>query len=238
MGMNKFNKLIAAAGFLGMLAGGIGGAQGGLLLSEGFDDITTLDASGWVRTNNSMPVGNDWFQGDNILAFPSQSGAPNSYIANDFLSTSDINGLIDAWLISPQLSLLGGTLLTFYTRTADAVIFSDKLEVRFSTGPGANTSSFTTLLLTIGDGVTPYPDADWQAFSVNLPSAVSGRFAFRYTVADAINANYIGIDTVSVVPLPSTLLMLALGLTVLGWDLRRRAARQKIAHRRRWRATD
>jgi hypothetical protein len=224
VGMFNFNRLIATVGVLGMLAGGIGSAQA-TLLNEGFDDINTLAGSGWVRTNNSVPVGDDWFQGDNILAFPSQSGAPNSYIANNFLSTSGINGVVDAWLISPELSLLGGVTLTFYTRTADAAIFNDKLEIRFSTGPGTSTSGFTTLLLTIGDILTPYPDLDWQSFSVNLPSAISGRFAFRYTVDDAINADYIGIDTVQVVPEPSTLLVLALGLTLLGWHLRRVAAR-------------
>jgi PEP-CTERM motif len=226
--MIKFNKLIAAGGVLGMLAG-IGGAQAAVLLSEGFDDITTLAGSGWVTINNSAPAGNDWFQGNDGI-FISQSGAVNSYIANDFNSTTEISGVIDAWLIGPELPLPGGGMLTFFTRTADPG-FSDKLEIRFSTGSSTNTSGFTTLLLTIGDVATPYPDSDWQAFSVNLPSAISGRFAFRYTVADALDADYIGIDTVtfetgaSVVPLPSTLVMFALGLTVLGWHLRRVAAR-------------
>src|SRR5262245_60538150 len=133
--MLKFNKLISTVSFFGMLAGGIGSAQAALLLNEGFDDITTLAGSGWVRTNNSAPIGNDWFQGNGGPGgvFNSQSGAANSYIANNFFSTSGVNGVVDAWLISPELSLLGGGILTFYTRTADPG-FNDKLEIRFSTG--------------------------------------------------------------------------------------------------------
>jgi hypothetical protein len=212
-----------------MLACGIPSAQAALLLDEGFDDITTLAGSGWVRTNNGAPVGNDWFQGKSG-AFVSQSGAADSYIGHDFNSTAANSGTIDAWLISPELSLLGGGMLTFYTRTADPG-FSDKLEIRFSAGPGTSTSGFTTLLGTIGDSVTPYPDSDWQAFTVNLPLAISGRFAFRYTVPNSLDADYIGIDTVQLqsetgqpVPEPSTLLFVALGLTVLGTCVAKRRA--------------
>ena len=127
--MIKFNKLIAAGSVLGILAAGIGGAQAAVLLSEGFDDITTLAGSGWVTINNSAPAGNDWFQGNDGI-FISQSGAINSYIANDFNSTAEISGVIDAWLIGPELSLPGGGMLTFFTQTADPG-FSDKLEIRF-----------------------------------------------------------------------------------------------------------
>ena len=44
------------------------------LLSEGFDNIATLPASGWVLQNNSSPPGmTSWFQGDPAL-FPAPSG--------------------------------------------------------------------------------------------------------------------------------------------------------------------
>ena len=203
----------------GLLALACLGSAQAALLSEGFDDITTLAASGWVRTNNSVPVGNDWFQG-NSGVFASQAGAPDSYIANSFLSTSAVSGVVDAWLISPELSLAGGGMLTFYTRTADAG-FLDKVEVRFSAGSGSDTTSFATLLSTIG-GATPYP-TDWQAFSVLLPTAASGRFAFRYNVDNALDADYIGIDSVDVtaVPEPSTYALFGIGIAAL--MLRRRA---------------
>jgi hypothetical protein len=211
---------ILAPGLLALAC--LGDAQAALL-AEGFDDITTLAASGWVRTNSSTPVGNDWFQG-NSGVFASQAGAPDSYIANSFLSTSSVSGVVDAWLISPELSLAGGATLTFYTRTADAG-FLDKVEVRFSSGSSSDTASFATLLSTI-DGATPYP-TDWQAFSVVLPTAASGRFAFRYNVDNALDADFIGIDSVDVtaaVPEPSTYALFGIGMAAL--MLRRRASKR------------
>lgn len=208
----------------GLLALACAGGAQAALLSEGFDDITTLAASGWVRTNNSSPVGNDWFQG-NSGVFASQSGAADSYIGNNFNSTASISGVVDAWLISPELALPGGGILTFYTRTADPG-FGDMLEVLFSNGPGSSTNGFTALPGTIGDVGNPYPSADWQAYSVALPAAASGRFAFRYTVLDALNADSIGIDTVNVnaIPEPSTYALLGLGMLALALRRRRGAS--------------
>lgn len=49
------------------------------ILTEGFDDITTLTGKGWVRINKSSPLGvTDWFQG-NPPVFSSQTGASDSY---------------------------------------------------------------------------------------------------------------------------------------------------------------
>ena len=205
----------------------LGSAQAALL-TEGFDSVAGLAGAGWVLTNNSVPAGNDWFQG-NSGVFGSQAGAPSAYVGADFLSTSGINGVVDNWLISPVLALGGGGTLTFFTRTADPG-FSDKLEVRFSAGGSASTASFTTLLRTIGDAATPYPDTDWQTFSVTLPAQASGRFAFRYTVGDAINADYIGIDSVSVdagvnsVPEPAGYALFGVGALALVALGRRRSA--------------
>lgn len=209
------------------LAACIGSAHAGIVLSEGFDNIATLAGSGWVLTNNSVPLGNDWFQGNSGI-FGSYSGAPDSYIADNFLATPEFNGVVDAWLISPVLSLSAGGTLTFATRTADPG-FGDRLEVRFNAGAGSSTASFTTLLTVVGDPNQPYPDDGWQAYNVALPNANNGRFAFRYFVADASNADYIGIDSVSVnvtaaVPEPSVYLLLGAGTALIAWRRRRLCA--------------
>ena len=216
-----------ATSIAGLLASAfMASAHAGPILAEGFDDVSTLPASGWVQTNLSVPLGStSWFQG-NSAAFASQAGAPNAYVAANFLNTSPLGGVIDDWLISPELSLGGGATLTFYTRTADPG-FDDLLEVRFSSGSGTAASGFTTLLLTV-DSSTPYPDSDWQLFSVTLPSAVSGRFAFHYSVADGTTADYIGIDTVNVaaaaIPEPSSYVLMGLGLVGLALYRRRGAS--------------
>lgn len=194
-------------------------------LNEPFNDITTLPGSGWVEINNSTTGGTTgWFQG-NAAVFPSQAGAPDSYIAANF-NNAGFGGNISNWLLLPTLTLNNGDILSFYTRTETGPFPGDNLEVRLSTNGastnvGATTSSlgdFTTLLTSIN---SPYPEA-WTQYSVvvsGLGGPTAGRIGFRYVVTDtSANGDYIGIDTVGVnvnVPEPGTLLMLGSGIALL-----------------------
>jgi hypothetical protein len=209
-----------------------------LILSESFDDITTLAASGWTITNNSTSGGlNSWFQGTPDV-FSAQTGAANSYVAANF-NNAAFGGDISNWLISPVLNLMDGEVLSFFTRTEEDSEFPDAMEVRLSTnGSSANvgatttsTGDFTTLLLSINPALTPggYP-SDWALETIvlsGLGGPVSGRIAFRYAVIDtSSNADFIGIDTVavssSVAPEPGTVaLMLAAGGFICGAVRRR-----------------
>jgi hypothetical protein len=210
--MKPVNTLFATAALtlslaaLGTTAARAAGVQ---VLNEGFDNVGAL--SGWAQVNDSVPVGNAWFQG-NPAIFPSQAGASDAYAAVNFLSAANGSGNVDNWLITPVLSLSGTTELSFYTRHDAQPGFDDLLEVRFESGTGTDVSSFTTLLTTVG-GSAGYP-TDWQQYTATLTNNGSGRFAFRY-VGPADTLNYVGLDTVSVVtavPEPATWMMLALGL--------------------------
>jgi len=194
-------------------------AQAVNVLSENFDDVETLE--GWSLINNSVPVGEPWFQGT-AEVFAAHQGAPDAYIASNFFAAGGGEGTINNWLITPTLDLIGPSTLSFFTRTEPIAGYNDTLEVRFSEGSGSDPAGFDTLLATIG-GTTPYP-ATWQEFSLSVAHVGEGRFAFRYT-GDADVANYVGIDTVSVlsVPEPSAYLMLGVGLFGLTM-LRRRPA--------------
>ncbi len=212
-------------------------AHAATLLSEGFDNISTLPGSGWVLINNSAPPGTTgWFQGDPNV-FSSQAGAPNAYIAANF-NNADFGGNISNWLITPTLTLDNGVILDFFTRTELQSGIADRLEVRMSlsgasTNVGSSDSSvgdFSTLLLTINPALAPngYPQA-WTEFALTLSGLggpTSGRLAFRYTVPDtSANADYIGIDTVSVtgaVPEPSTIGLSFIGLAGVIAGIRRR----------------
>ena len=195
------------------------------VLDEGFDNLTALPA--WTFTNNSVPPGNTWFQG-NAAVFGSQSGAPNSYAAASFLGSAGGLGVVDNWLITTVLALTGITNLSFWTRHENVPGFNDTLEVRFASGTGTGTAGFTTLLGTIG-GAAGYP-ADWTQWSGSLNVEGEGRFAFRY-VGYADTLNYIGLDTVRVitaVPEPSLFAMLALGLGALG-AMRRKSLKSSMS---------
>jgi len=182
------------------------------VIVENFNNVAALGGAGWVMTNNSSPIGSTgWFQG-NPAVFTSQQGAPNAYIAANFLNAA-AGGNISNWLLTPLISLTNGDTISFYTRSAG--IFADRLEVRFSTSGastdvGATDASvgvFTNLLLTVNPTLNPngYPTA-WTQFSLavsGLGGPVTGRYAFRYFVPDTnLNANYIGIDTVQITAVP------------------------------------
>lgn len=210
--------------------------------SENFDNVAALVGSGWSIINNSTPGGStNWFQGEPGI-FAAQAGAPSSYVAANF-NNAGVGGDISDWLLTPLLALDNTTTLKFFTRTEAGSVFPDRLEVRLSTnGASANVGAtptsvgdFTTLLLTINPAlaVGGYPEG-WTQFSVTLSglgAPTTGRFGFRYFVTNNdVNADYIGIDTVTVeaVPEPATL---ALTLTGMAGVLARRRKTKKNANR-------
>ena len=178
------------------------------VLTEGFDDITSLTGNGWVLINNSDPLGfTGWYQGISDI-FLARSGAADSYIAADYFNTSD-SGTISNWLITPELSLSNLESISFWTSTVMGSFYPDRLEVRLSTnGDSTNVGTtatsvgdFTTVLLVINNGLIPggYPGI-WTKYVIDSISASgSGRIAFQYFVTNtANNALYIGIDSVKV----------------------------------------
>jgi hypothetical protein len=217
LSMKPVNSLFAAAAIsLAAIGAPAAQAAGVEVLNEGFGNVDGL--SGWAQVNNSVPPGSGWFQGNSGI-FPAYAGAADSYAAAHFLSAAGTGGTVDNWLITPELTLSGNTVLSFYTRHASDLGFDDRLEVLFSSGAGLDASGFT-VLTTIG-GTSEYP-TDWQQYNLNVDASGTGRFAFRYYGA-ADTLNYVGLDSVSVVtavPEPSTWAMLGAGLGLLG--LRRR----------------
>jgi hypothetical protein len=181
------------------------------LFDESFNSVTPLP-TGWATQNNSTPVGLlGWFQG-NPAVFPSNSGAPEAYIAANFNSVAGAN-TISNWLITPEVAMKNGDVFTFWTRKVSGSAFPDRLEVRQSTAgasvnvgaTNASVGDFTNLLLTVNPGLTAggYPDS-WTKFDITvtgITGTVSGRFAFRYFVTNGgpagANSDFIGIDDVS-----------------------------------------
>ena len=182
------------------------------ILNENFNNMAQL--RNWTTVNNSNPPGQSWFQG-NPGVFTAAAGAPSSYVAASFLSAANGHGRIDNWLITPQISLFGPSMLSLFVRGDQAPGLRDTLEVRFSAeGASTDTRNFSTIVSTVG-GLAAFPSS-WEQLSVNFDFVGTGRFAFRY-LGDADASNYIGIDSVHIatVPEPGIYLMLLAGLAGL-----------------------
>jgi hypothetical protein len=197
-------------------------AHADVVFTEGFDNLAT---SGWITTNRSSTPALGWFQGTGSDVFAAQAGADTSYAEASWRSTLEGVGSIDNWLISPLITLNGSSTLTFYARgqAVSDFSFTDTFKVLFSAGSGTDTSTFTAV-----SGTITASTAGWTQYTFALPSAANGRIAFEYLVADANNANTLGIDsvqvaTVSAVPEPATYGLMAMGLMGLAM-LRRRSA--------------
>lgn len=211
-------QIFAALG----LAVAAAGAQAQVLLSEGFEDVQTL--SGWVTLNNSSPAGANapWFQGaSNILT--AQSGGDASFIASDY-NTGVAGGTINNWLITPTFATDKAVDIVFYARGANDAGFFDQIAYGWSTGSSAPGSFTMTAPATVATN-------GWTQYTVHLAAqgaGTMGRFAINYAgMAD--NANYVGIDNLSVtvaaaVPEPSAALLMGAGLMgLVGWTRRRMA---------------
>jgi hypothetical protein len=207
--MKKFTFLLSFVFIIGLFYSN----SQTIIISQGFDDITLLPGLGWVETNLSSPVGTTgYFQG-NETVFPSYSGAPTSYLGVNFNSVSGAN-TISNWMISPQLTLQNGDVVSFWTRTAAGSTWPDRLELRLNTIGTSNAGSlatdvgdFTTLLTSVNPTLVSggYPEV-WTQYTVilsGIPAPTTCRIAFRYYVTNGgpsgSNSNYIGIDDFSVV---------------------------------------
>jgi hypothetical protein len=186
------------------------------LLSEGFDDIRTLPANGWVLINNSAPPGStNWFQG-NPGFFPAAAGPADSYIAANF-NNAAFGGAVSNWLLTPEVNLYNGESLNFSLRLLGEGAL-DRVEVYFSTSGASTDVSNSFSLLTAFEADL---DTGWRQRAVlvdGLTGPASGRFGFHYVVDDtSLNGNYIGLDSVSInaIPEPSTVALMCLGAMAL-----------------------
>src|ERR1700712_3023455 len=93
---------------------GAGSAHSATVLSEGFENFSSLATSGWVFTNNSTPVGTtSWFKPSDADQFAAQAGTATSYVAANFNSSVD-GGTVDNWLITPTFSTAAAGTVSVY----------------------------------------------------------------------------------------------------------------------------
>lgn len=184
--------------------------------------VSVALASGeWHILNLSDPIGfTSVFQGSPFV-FPAYEGPEDSYAAMNYFSGGAAGANLSVFLMSPVSTFDNGDVITFHSRTTDdPATWPDRLRlVLSSAGASTDAADFSTVLLTINESLstTGYP-AEWTEYSVTLSGLAgptSGRFAFHYDVPNggpgSVNSNYVGIDSVSLVPSPAVAAALALG---------------------------
>ena len=235
--MNRHSLALAAA-LATLLATTAAPTHAATLLDEGFENVAGLAGSGWVQSNLSSPVGLPWGQGF-VGPFAAQAGTADSYAVANFESAAfGSGGVVDNWLITPKLAFGASNTVTFWTRTIfNPSIFPDRLELRLSlAGDTSDTSAFATTLVAVNPDLTQtgYPNA-WTKYSATFAADAggAGRLAFRYTVPSNFDADFIGLDSVSVtaVPEPQAAALWLAGLLLLAGVARRRRTAQSLVRR-------
>jgi len=180
---------------------------------EEFDSMQRVIDMGWKGVNLSDPLGGDsWQRGsyvaDNVKGGPFFSRiAAHSYKASAnelaFVPYTAGAGLsfINCWLITPELSMKNGDIISFWTTTGNPINYPDRMQVWLnptnnSTNVGrtaAETGDFTTKLLDLNPNLSPspYPDgypSTWTKFEIVISGLPNGtiaqkhRIGFRYYV--------------------------------------------------------
>jgi hypothetical protein len=188
---------------------------------EEFDTVGNLAKKGWVIQNNTAPSGPiAWRQGkyelggklgNDIVGFPAFSAvySQNEFVSVDMNCASDVAaGTISCWLITKEIPVKNGDVVSFYTRTHGDYV--DRMQVRANyTNASANCGSgaqevgdFTSLLLDINPNLilSDYPNT-WTKYTLTVAGVtgtINARFGFRYFLTDAgpsgTNGDMIGID--------------------------------------------
>ena len=171
----------------------------------------------WSKASFTTPLTGAVFGSGNTTTIPvGQAGGNNSFAIVNFNSTTGAN-TISNWLISPDITVQNGDVVTFYSRkgTDGTADYPDRLELRMSSAAttvvpstgASDVGSFTTLGVSVNPTLVAgfvYPKT-WTQYSYTvsgLTAATAVKFAFRYFVTNGgpsgLNSDIIGIDTFSV----------------------------------------
>lgn len=160
---------------------------------NGDNSVAGLEARGWVVLDEdgggTTPA---WFQGDDGIIVTLE-GTANGYVASNFAG-ANTSGIINHWLISPEISVNPGDSLFFYAAspTPGTTAFDDSISLLISLTAGITPGDFASL------GRFLVPQGNWGKYFVSFNASATIRFAIQYYIFDGgptgMRSNYIGLD--------------------------------------------
>jgi len=180
--------------------------NGNFYYLDNFDapnDTAALIARGYSVYRNgtfsgSVPA-SFWFTG-NPAVFPAFNGDPDDYLGSNYQAAGN-TGDIDNWLVLPDLDVVAGDSIQFYSRGPAGSTFPDSIRVMYN--PTNNTLPSDPNWVELGRFVVN-TNGVWELKGFVAPTSnLSARFAIRYSVVNAgllgDNSDYIGIDGLVVI---------------------------------------
>jgi len=144
--------------------------------NENFNDVDSLFLNGWVKQNNSAPLGSGSWEQD-VGNFTAQNGVSNSSVICGFKSIPlGQSGDISNWLITPTINFSNGDSIVFWTISLQNGTYPDRLEVRLNR---SNTADVGTSSTSVGDFDTTFLVINPTLISAGAYPMIWTRYAFK-----------------------------------------------------------
>jgi len=160
------------------------------------NSITGLEARGWITLNeDGGGTVEQFYQGVPTAAsgpFNAYEGPDSGYVASNF-NGANPSGVIDHWLISPEVIVQAGDVLKFWHRSPNNNPFDDSIFVHYSTTAGISPGDFDQTW-----GRYLVSENGWAKWEETFNHSVTVRFAVQYYIFDGgefgTYSNYLGLD--------------------------------------------
>jgi hypothetical protein len=164
---------------------------------NGDNTVAGLEARGWVVLDEDGGGTTAAFYQGVPTVFAAYEGPDTGYAASNY-NGANASGVIDHWLISPEIAVNTGDTLKFWHRAPDGNPFDDSISVKYSTTAGITPGAFDQ-----DWGRYLVSETGWAQWAGTFNHTGTIRFAIQYYIFDGgpvgTYSNYIGLDLIEVV---------------------------------------
>jgi hypothetical protein len=149
---------------------------------NGDNSVTGIEARGWIVLNEDGGGTTDpFYQGVSVAGggpLNAYEGPDSGYVASNY-NGANTSGVIDQWLISPEITVQAGDVLKFWYRSPDNNPFDDSIFVHYSTSAGITAADFDQTW-----GRYLVSENGWAKWEDTFSHTGTVRFAVQYYIFD------------------------------------------------------